>query len=108
MQYNLQEILNEVALKYKDSTVEPMTEKEMKKKYKYFKQKFTTFTFNFAKRVKCIILLCDVEEYNCQELSVHQLYKLQKELKLNGDLTFWITLEIHFTDKAISYMSFDH
>ena len=107
MQFNLQEILNEVAKNYQEHTIEPMTEKEMKKEYNYFNKKFTTFTFKFTKKVDSISLLSDIEPY-CQDMSVKQLFEFQKELRRLGGLTTWITLEIHFADKTFSYMSFDH
>lgn len=109
MQYNLQEILYEVALSCQDnSPIEPMTEEELKKEYNYFNKKFSTFTFKFAKKVDYISLLCDIEPYTCQDLSVKQLFELQKELRRIGGLANWITLEIHFADETFSYMSFDH
>ena len=96
MEFNLQ-----------NSPFEGMTKKEMKRLFNYFNKRFATYTFNFTKNVKYILLFSDVEPY-CVKLSVTKLFELQRELRRLGGLTTWITLEIHFDDETFSYMSFDH
>ena len=92
---------------HQEHTTESMSTKEMKRVFNYFNKKFATFTFNFAKKVKHIYLISDVEPY-CEQLSVKELFELQRELRQLGGLANWITLEIHFVNGTFSYMSFDH
>ena len=70
-------------------------------------KRFGAFTFKFEEKVEKIVLICELFSYNI-ELSVTELFDLQKRVKRLGGLAHWITLEIYTNKNAVSYLSFDH
>ena len=107
MEFNLQEILTQIAQIPQEEELPQMTDAEIKATYNYFNKKFANFTFKFKAPVEKIVLICDVLPLT--ELTVPELFKMQKSLRQQGGLAHWITLEIYYADKnAVSYMSFDH
>ena len=83
------------------------TQFEIKKAYNYFNHSFGSFTFKFAKPVE-FIELTRVTSFELVELSVQELFALQRDIRRAGGLNEWIILKIYFADGAQSFMSFDH
>ena len=70
-------------------------------------KRFTSFTFKFQDKVRKIVLICELFNFNI-ELTVTELFDLQKRVKRVGGLAHWITLEIEYVQQNTEYLSFDH
>lgn len=80
---------------------------QIKAAYHYFKHSFSTFKFNFTATVDHIELTV-VSTLEMVEMSVKEMFGVQKELRRTTGLGEWIILKIYYTNGAQSFMSFDH
>ena len=80
---------------------------QIKAAYNYFDHTFGTFKFNFAVPVDHIELTV-VSTLEMVEMSVREMFAVQRNLRRTDGLNEWIILKIYYANGAQSFMSFDH
>ena len=85
----------------------PIEVAQFKATFNYFNHTFGTFRFNFAIPMDHIELTV-VSTLKIVEMSVREMFDVQRKLRGTDGLDEWIILKLYYANGAQSFMSFDH